>query len=720
MSIIFDKENNAFLLHTPNMTYAMEVTSLGYLRSTHWGGRVERACDLAPRLLCLREGLLTWRDRYPRGHEQQVAFEKQNEEIAPWSGYMFTEPGVKLQYSDGVRDVVLKYKGYNILADGEAETLIITLMDPNYAFEADLYYRIYKNRDLIDRWTVTRNTGAEPIMIESLQSAAWYAPPGKNYRLTHMGGKWSGEYQMESVMLTQSKIVLENKLGISNHEATPWYALDPAGSSTEEYGEVWFGTLQWSGNWKIAVEVNQYNQVCVVGGMHDFDFGWKLNAGEKLTSPVFTSGYSPSGFGAASRALHDYARDILLPRPHADDSKIPIIYNCWSVFEFDINSKQQIELAKTASEIGCEVFMVDDGWFSSRDDDTSGLGDWWCSPTKFPDGLTPLIDAVKGYGMKFGLWVEPEMVNEKSELFNQHPEWVIGFPTRERTTGRNQLVLNFGMQEVQDWCYEWMDRLLTENDIDWIKWDMNRYISEPGWMQMPLDQQREIWPRYVFGLYSVYERLRKKHPGVKYINCASGGGRADLGLSRYTDRLTLTDNGDGLDFQRLFWGYTQFMPPRLPGAGFNNAPYNSINRRSVPFRYRLARAFFGAMQVGSNFYRSDAEEIEQSAQAIAKYKKVRHLIAGGDLYRLVSPYDSPLMAMEFVSKIKNEALLLILTHSMQYYNLIPRIKLRGLDKSTIYDVEGFGEVSGAALMEYGLSFQFDADYDSRVIHIKAL
>ena len=726
MPVTYDSECKAFLLTTPGMTYAMEVTPLGYLRSTHWGGVVNRAQDLAPRLLSLKE-TLAWNDKYDHAfsdsynstwQENAMLFEKQNEEIAPLSAYVFCEPGIKALFHDGTRDVVLKYHSHVIDKQENTETLAITLRDVYYPLKIELYYRIYDRLDIVDRWTVAVNEGKEDILLESLQSAAWHVPQGKEHRLSHMSGKWSGEYQIEHVWLTQSKVVLDNRSGISNHFATPWFALDYKGQAQEESGKVWFGALHWSGNWKIVAEVTQYNQTRVTGGINDFDSTWKLAANESFTTPIFTGGYSNAGFGKASRTLHDYVRDHLSPKPFASETQLPIVYNCWGVFEFDINIEQQIKLAKVAADIGCEVFMVDDGWFSTRDDDTSGLGDWWCSPTKFPNGLKPLIDAVKSYGMTFGLWVEPEMVNERSELFAKHPEWTIYFPARERTTGRNQLVLNFGRQDVQDWAIDWLDRLLTENDIDWLKWDMNRYFTEPGWPDMPGDRQREIWIRYVHGLYKVFAEVRRKHPHVKISNCASGGGRVEFGLAKYTDRQSLSDNGDGLDFQKIWWGFTQFMPPRLPGSYFNNAQANGINGRGVPFSYNLSKGFFGQMYVGSNFFKSDPEEIRQTTEAIVLYKKVRHIIAGGDMYRLVSPYENPLISVMYAAKDKNQALLLILTHSMQFYNLMPAIKLQGLDPDALYKVGDLGTYSGAGLMEKGLAFRFEADYDSRVIFIE--
>jgi alpha-galactosidase len=703
-----------FHLRTEKMSYAVGVTSLGYLKHLYWGPAIDREEDFAhaAAMPAVDQKLSEVVRR-----ERMLRQERANEEYAAWSGYFFDEACIKATFADGVRDVVLKYDSYEITSGGGSRTLRIRLKDAHYPLVVDLHYRIYDGLNVVDRWVTATNTGREAIALEDLQSAVWLVPQGKQYRLTHLSGKWSGEYQVERVMLTQTKVVMESRIGISNHVATPWFALDYMGRATEEEGRVWYGTLHWSGNWKIVAEVTQQDQTRVTGGMNDFDSVWSLKPGETLAAPKFTGGFTERGFGAAAREMHDYMREEVLPKAHVKEV-MPIIYNSWSVFEFKIDAEQQINLVDTAADVGCEVFMVDDGWFSTRDDDTRGLGDWWPSKTKFPRGLKPLIDKVKSRGMEFGLWVEPEMVNEDSDLYRAHPDWVIQFPTREKTTGRQQLVLNFGRKDVQDWCVEWMDRLLKENDIAWIKWDMNRYITEPGWMQKPQPEQREIWIRYVQGLYDVYRRLRELHPKVKYTNCASGGGRADMGLFAYTDRLTLTDNSDPLDFLRLYWGYLQVFAPRVPGTGFSNALPDYINGRSAPLRYRAMRAYFGAMGLGTNFKTVTKDEIAFTAETIKRYKGMRHLTAFGDVYRLVDPYENPYMAIEYAAKDGSEAAVLLMSHSMQYYRTLPKLRLRGLKRDSLYDVEGFGVASGAWLESEGIPVRFDADFDGKLIMVK--
>jgi alpha-galactosidase len=723
MDIKYDNRSGIFHLRTDNMSYAMNATSLGYLKHLYWGPVIDRDQDLQHAAVLPPLG-----DRnrpaapdktLPDYIQKQrlIRQERFNEEYAAWSGYFYDEPCIKATFADGVRDVVLNYVSHEITSGPESRTLRIRMKDAHYPLIVDLFYRIYAGLDVVDRWVSATNTGKEPIALEDLQSAVWLVPQGKQYRLTHLSGKWSGEHQMERVMLTQSKVTIETRTGVSNHLATPWFALDYLGQATEDTGRVWYGSLHWSGSWKIVAEVNQHDQTRVTGGTNDFDSVWNLKPGETFTAPKFTGGFTASGFGAAARQLHDYMRTHVLPKPHVAELP-PVMYNSWSVFRFNIDVAQQMNLVDTAADVGCEVYMVDDGWFSTRDNETSGLGDWWPSKAKFPNGLKPLIDKVKSRGMQFGLWVEPEMVNEKSELFSKHPEWVIQFPNRERTRGRAQLVLNFGRKDVQDWCVDWMHRLLAENDIPWIKWDMNRYIADPGWMEKPREEQREIWIRFVQGLYDVFRRLRELHPNVKYINCASGGGRTDMGLFAYTDRLTLTDNGDPLDFLRLYWGYLQVFPARLASTGFSNDLPNGINGRTTPLPYRAMRGYFGAMGVGTNFKIVDQNEIAYTAETIKRYKGMRHLVAFGDTYRLASPYENPYMAIEYAAKDGSEAAVLLMSHSMQYYRTLPKLRLHGLKSDALYDVEGLGVASGAWLESEGIPIRFDADFDGKMIMVK--
>ena len=701
----YSEKLKLFMLDTVNTTYAMEVNEANNLIHLYWGGKVSSPEDL-PKGETLQYYPFEARDRKLRA----------NEEYAGWGGYFFDEPSLKVTFSDYVRDLALKYEGYRVERGEGTEKLVVTLKDEYYPFKVHLQYKIYHGLDIIDRNCILENAGKKPVTVESAQSARWHVPRGKNYRLTHMSGKWGGEYQLERIKLTQSKVVLEGRRGVSGPDNNPWYALDFGGIADEVQGRVWFGALQWSGNWKIVAEVNRYEQTRVTGGINDFDFSWNLKGGEKFTTPVFTGGYTDKGFGEASRILHRYQRKFLVPKSKAYKLR-PIMWNSW-VYRFDINEKKLMEAAERCAKIGVELFVVDDGWFSTRDNDRSGLGDWYPSKTKFPNGLKPLIDKVNSLGMDFGIWVEPEMVNPDSELYRKHPDWVLHFPTRKRTTSRNQLVLNFAREDVKEFAYDFVDRLLSEHNIKYLKWDMNRYFSEPGWPSVPPEEQRSVWVGYVLNLYDVFERLQKKFPDVFFENCSSGGARMDLGMARITDMANPSDNWDSLDVLKMYEGYTQVYLPNGYDTGFGvvSGP-GGVNRRYVPMRYMAHVAMLGACFTGGDILKATEEELEKMKRYVEFFKDIRPVVQNGDLYRLASAYSNPYMAVNFVSQDKSRVVLFVLGQFIQFRRPMPRIRPQGLDPNKVYHVEGYKPMFGKDLMEIGVEVDLVGDYDSKVIRI---
>jgi alpha-galactosidase len=707
-AIQYHADMRLFTINTDNTTYAMKVDDDGYLIHLFWGGKLDRPQDLPAGPYRIAP---SFRDR-----DKRINL---NEEYAGWGGILFDEPALKATFADKVRDLVLKYENYSIQATPGGKTLTITLKDSFYPFRVHLNYRTYQDLDIIDRNAIIENVGSDPVTLESVMSGTWYVPRSPRYRLTYMYGKWSGECQLEQVMLGQSKTVLENRRGLSGHDSTPWFALDLDGAATEEHGKVWFGALQWSGNWKITAETDRLQQARVTGGFGDYDFSWNLKAGEKLETPVFTGGYTDGGFGAMSRMLHRYQLDHLIPRAKAY-KELPVGYNSWGAFRFAINEGQQMVLAEKAAKIGAEVFVVDDGWFSTRDDDTSGLGDWYPSKTKFPRGLKPLIDKVNSLGMRFGLWVEPEMVNPKSELYQKHPDWVLHFPNRERTTGRNQLVLNLAREDVKQFAFDVVDQLLGTLNIKYLKWDMNRYFSEPGWPSEAGPEQKEVSVKYVFNLYDIWDRLQKKYPDVIFHNCASGGGRIDLGMFRYTDWQSLTDNTDPIDRLKIMHGYSMAYLPKITGTGLAGAKVG-VSGRTYSLSFRAHAGFRGgALGIGGNLLEYGDQELAEIAKYVAYFKEIRPIVSFGDLYRLASPYEGPYAAYEYVSRDKKAAVLIVLGQWMQFNNSLPRIALRGLDPAKVYEVENYGHMSGKGLMEVGIETELVGDYDSKVFKLKAV
>jgi alpha-galactosidase len=374
---------------------------------------------------------------------------------------------------------------------------------------------------------------------------------------------------------------------------------------------VWFGTLAWSGNWKIAAEVTDFMSTRINIGLNDFDFAWNLGPGETLTTPPSFGGFTAGGFGAASRTLHDFIRNKVLPR---GQTLRKVLYNSWEATHFDVDEASQIELAKLAAEMGVELFVMDDGWFHGRNSDNVGLGDWWPDVAKFPNCLKPLVDAVNDMGMDFGLWVEPEMVNPDSDLYRAHPDWVIHFPTRDRSEMRNQLILNLARSDVQDYLVTHLSRLLSENNISFIKWDMNRNVSEPGWADAPGDQ-RELWLRYVYGVYHVWETLADRHPQVVWQSCSGGGGRADLGILCLADQIWVSDNTHATARLGIQEGFSQVFPANTMEAWVTDAEHGS-----VPLRFKMHVSMCGSLGVGGHLLNWTEEDRAEAAHWIAVYK----------------------------------------------------------------------------------------------------
>jgi alpha-galactosidase len=494
--------------------------------------------------------------------------------------------------------------------------------------------------------------------------------------------------------------------------SNPFFAVD-RGTATEEQGEVWFGALGWSGNWKIVVEHDAWGVLQASGGINDFDFAWHLEGGETFETPSFVGGYTEGGFGQASRNLHRYARKHILP----SKGHRPVLYNSWEATYFDIDEEVQGRLAEKAASLGVELFVVDDGWFGKRNNDRRGLGDWWVNRDKFPRGLGPLIERVHSLGMSFGLWVEPEMVNPDSDLYREHPDWVYYFPNRPRTESRNQLVLNLAKEEVRDHLFSVLDRLLTENEISFIKWDMNRPFSEPGWPEVPRERQREVWVRHVRGVYEILERLRQSYTGVAFESCSSGGGRVDLGILRYADQVWTSDNTDPFDRLKIQEGCSIAYPARAMMRWVADPGFWAKNRRTS-ISYRFHCAMMGSLGIGTNLLKWSEEELRETGKLVRRYKEVRDIIQEGDQYRLLSPREGETTAVQYVSEDRRSSVIFVFRNPHQFLDPSPKIYPRGLDEGSIYRVTDLEEPrSGGALMGRGIEVALEGDLTSVMIEL---
>ncbi len=684
---------NLWLLETDSTGYAIGLNSAGQLVNSYWGKRLPAPTDYPAPL----DGF-PWASFTGAPHLAR-------EEYPVYGGYKFTEPCLIAILPDGVRNLELRFESAALVDDS---ALDVHFVDTYYPLRVTLHYRVHTAYDLVERSATISNTGAEPIQLERILSAMWHLPVGDEYRLTHLTGRWLDEMHIRREPLTHGVKVLESRRLTTSHHHNPWFAVD-RGAADESQGEIWFGALAWSGNWKLTAEVTDFASTRIGIGLNDWDFEWRLESGQSFGTPSSYAGYTDQGFGGASRRLHDFVRETILPHgqtPHK------ILYNSWEATLFNVDEPSQARLAELAAQMGVELFVMDDGWFNGRNSDNAGLGDWWPDAAKFPNGLQPLIERVNALGMDFGLWVEPEMVNPNSDLYRAHPDWILHFPNRTRTEARQQLILNLARTDVQDYLFGQLDKILSENNIAFIKWDMNRNASEPGWPSAEGDP-REVWVRYVEGVYKLWGKLRERHPNMIWQSCSGGGGRADLGILRLADQIWVSDNTEATARLAIQEGFSLVFPPNTMEAWVTDA-----GRDRVPLKFRFHVSMCGSLGVGGNLIEWSERERADAADLIADYKAVRHIIQFGDLYRLRSAQDNPFSAVQYVSKDKSEGVLFAFRTHIPEPVMLPMIYPRGLDPETQYKIDGFSETrSGAGWMYAGIQIDL-RDFGSTLRRVR--
>jgi alpha-galactosidase len=699
----YDSATKVFRLDGGNVSYVFGVNPRGELQQLYWGGRLG-ATDSFPAATPMPEWA-SFDDSYTNTPQ----------EYAGWGAGLFVEPALKITFADGNRDLVLHYVSHETTEHG----LDVELKDIERPIYVTLHYAMDSETGVLARSATIENRGTEAVTVEQAAAASWALPAGK-YTLNYLTGRWAGEWTLNQEPLEHGERVMESRRGSTGHQANPWFAIQ-AGAADEEHGEVWFGALGWSGSWRITVERDQLDAIRVTGGFNPFDFGYVLHPGQSLETPIFYGGYSAHGLGGASRVLHLYELKDILPRTEATKGAEmprprPVLYNSWEATGFNVNEAGQMALADKAAALGVDRFVMDDGWFGQRKNDHAGLGDWYVNPEKFPHGLKPLIDKVHSLGMDFGLWVEPEMVNPDSDLYRKHPDWVLHFPGRPETEQRNQLVLNLARPDVRAYVFGFLDKLLTENDIAFLKWDYNRNWSEPGWNQLPANEQKDVYVAFTRNLYSILAELRRRHPKVEIESCSGGGGRVDLGILRYVDEVWPSDNTDPFDRLTIQNGFTYAYTPQVMMAWVTDSPH-WMNNRSTSLEYRFLSSMQGSLGIGANIAKWTPEEMATAKRLIAAYKQVQTTIVQGELYRLISPLNgSEFSATETVRRDQGQAVVFAFIHSTQEGRGFPLLKLEGLDPKAEYALSAIegkaspetpASASGAWWMDHGLVMDKD-------------
>lgn len=702
--IRFDAAMHVFRMDAADVTYVIGVNEAGELQSIYWGKRLAES----DRFMAARAK--------PERASFDPSIDTTPQEFVGWGAGLYTEPDLKITFPDGNRDLALKYVSHTITGND----LSIVMKDVLREVWVSLHYKFDGETGILQRSAEIHNRTGTPFLIEQVAAGTWNLPAATDYRLRYLSGRWAGEWTLQEQRVQPGKTVLESRRGNTGQQNNPWFAIDRMNNGDQDQGSTWFGALGWSGSWQMAVEQDAVHQVRISCGPNAFDFGYRLQDGETFTTPTFYGGYSSQGVGGASRLLHRFEIDRVLP--HAPKPKLrPVLYNSWEATGFDVSEAGQMALAEKAASIGVERFVMDDGWFGKRNNDHAGLGDWYVNQQKFPHGLKPLIDKAHSLGMDFGLWVEPEMVNPDSDLYRQHPDWVLHFTGRPRSEGRNQMVLNLARNDVRAYVFSFLDKLLTENQISFLKWDYNRNWSEPGWPGVAPEDQKKVYVNFVQNLYSVLQELRQKHPDVEIESCSGGGGRVDLGILQYTDEAWTSDNTDAFDRLLIQDGFTYAYTPGVMMAWVTDSP-TWVNHRSLSLQYRFLSSMQGSLGIGANLNKWSPDDFSQANRLVAQYKAIRETVQRGALYRLVSPRDgSEQSVTESVSRDGGQAVVFAFLHSSHEQYPYPRLLLRGLDESTVYRLRAFSgtvsadtpeQASGTFWMQHGVSVDLQGDFQA--------
>lgn len=691
VSIAINKRKNIFLLNTRSTSYAFGIDDQGLVRHLYWGKRIDSVEDFEMPVLV-------------EVSTNDPVFEITKEEFPVYGGLRYKEHCLKAVFADGTRETVYRYCGYEVVREEACEELIIHLKDVHYDFVMDLHYRIYPDYDLMERSVTVKNETSQTIQIEKLHSGQFHIPmEGLNFSNVH--GHWGAEQQRFVQKVSYGKIVIENRRGISTHNHNPYFILDK--DATQNSGDVYFGALRMSGNFSGVIEQTPYGETLAQIGLNSHDFLLKLQPGEVFEAPAVLYGYSGTGFETMSHNLHHFALKYILRNGYR-----PVLYNSWEATEFKVNSQEQIKLAQKAKEIGAELFVLDDGWFGERHGIDNGLGDWYVNESKFPNGLNELISEVKALDMMFGIWVEPEMVNPKAKLYEEHPDWIYHFETRTSDTSRGQYVLNMTKKEVQDFVYEMLDDLLTKHEIDYIKWDANRPISQT------CPEKKDIWYYHIKAIYDIVARLKKKHPNVLFEACASGGGRIDYGILGIFDDFWTSDNTDAYDRLYIQDAYSYIYPIKAMRAWVTDCP-NFLSGRVIPMKFRYHSAMMGTLGVGCNILKFTEEDIALSKEMISQYKEIRPIIQEGDFYRLENTSDNQYFLYEYLKG--NQGVLFVFLPQSKVGHRGVNICLRDLEADATYTLQtedGTVTKSGSYLMNHGLDLRLNGDYASTLIRFE--
>lgn len=738
MPIIFHKNTKEFHLYNNEISYIFCILRNGQPGQIYYGRKIKdresfqhlieySMRDMAP---CTYEG------------DRTFSMEYLKQEYPSYGHGDMREPAYEILQEDGSRITEFTFEDYVILkgkrkleglpavyteSDEEAETLEIYLRDRVMNTKMILSYTIFENLPVIIRNTRFVHEGESSIVLERAMSLNLDLPDDR-YEMVELTGAWARERYVKTAPLHEGIQAIYSMRGHSSHQFNPFFALKRP-ETTEDAGEAIGISLVYSGNFLGQTAVDTFGVARAMIGIHPEGFSWTLKKGETFQTPEAVLVYSGEGLGKMSRTFHRLYRKRLA-RGYWRDRVRPVVINNWEATFMNFTEEKILKFAETARQLGVEMMVLDDGWFGHRDDDTSSLGDWYPDLKKLPQGIRGLAEKIENMGMKFGLWIEPEMVNKDSRLYEEHPDWVIRVPYREACHGRNQFVLDFSKEEVVDYIGDQISGILRNAPVSYIKWDMNRSISEAFSQGRKAEEQGKLFHRHILGVYRLYERLTSEFPEVLFESCASGGARFDPGMLYYAPQCWTSDNTDAVERLRIQYGTSFVYPLSSMGCHVSETP-NQQTFRNTPLSTRAETAYFGCFGYEMDLDTLTEEEKEEVKEQIQYYKRIRKLIMEGTFYRLISPFEGDEAAWIVVSEDKRHAL-------AGYYRMrqpanapLKRLTLKGLDPDVRYQIRETGlEAYGDELMRAGMAIsdyasgirekkERQGDYQSRLFELTA-
>lgn len=730
MPIIFHENTKQFHLYNDQISNVLIILPNGEIGSLYYGKRIHDKEDFSYLLEYSFRAMVCG---IPKN--EMFSLENTRQEYPSFGASDLRTPAYEVEFKNGARIGHFEYESHNIYKgkkalkglpatyvenDNQAESLEIELIDPLTKLKLILSYTIYTDYPVITRSVRFENCGEESVILDRAVSLN-IDLPDTNYEWIQFSGAWGRERIPVTRKLDCGITSIESKRGHSSANHNPFVILKRP-DATEHAGEAIAFSFVYSGNFLALAEGDTYGALRFMMGINPTGFSWELKSGEEFQTPEVVMAYTDKGLNDISQTYHKLYRK-LLSRGIWKEKDRPILLNNWEATGMDFDEESVLKIAKKGKDAGVELFVLDDGWFGARDDDHAGLGDWYVNTKKLPDGIKGLAEKINAMGLKFGLWFEPEMVNADSDLYREHPDWVLSVPGRDKSLGRHQMVLDFSKKEVVDNIYQQMHEIIANANIEYIKWDMNRSTTECFSQGLPANEQGKIYHKYILGVYDLYERLINDFPNILFESCASGGARFDAGMLYYAPQAWCSDDTDGFERIRIQYGTSYGYPLSSIGAHVSVAP-NMQTGRTVSLETRANVACFGTFGYELDLNHMTEEEFAMVKEQILFMKENRHLIQSGDFYRISSPEESNYAAWMVVSEDKEEALVFYCKIFARANEGAKRLYLYGLDKDKTYKIDG-REYFGDELMNAGIVISDNieecpkvrGDFVSHLIHV---